>query len=85
MFGPDISRAVSNYSTVNKSIFSSNIDEDKSYIYPRQCNHNESITLIFKLQESTTSRCNYSFIYSLNIAKHVSTYIVILRCVGYEP
>jgi hypothetical protein len=28
-------------------------------IYPRQCNHNESITLMVKLQVSTTSRCNY--------------------------
>jgi hypothetical protein len=43
-----------------------------NHIYPRQCNHNESITLMVKLQVSTTSRRNYSFIYSFNIA-HVST------------
>jgi hypothetical protein len=40
-----------------------------NHIFPRQCNHNESITLMVKLQVSTTSRCNNSF----NIAQHVST------------
>jgi hypothetical protein len=61
---------------------------DKSYIYPRQCNNNESITLMVKLQVSTTSRCNYSFIYSFNIAQHVSTiygnlYVCWIRTLNY--
>jgi hypothetical protein len=33
-----------------------------NHVCPRQCNHNEGITLMVKLQESTTSRCNYNFI-----------------------
>jgi hypothetical protein len=43
-----------------------------NHIYPRQYNHNESITLMIKLQVTNTSRCNYSYIYSFNTA-HVST------------